>query len=802
MRSQDGGRRIGLRAVLTVPVIVLVVSVVLALFIAEEWAAREQTRSLLDRRAETVISGISARLDERRRNKILMATLLAREPDLPILIERRDVVGLARLLVPLRATLDLDFVRVVDAQGQALLTVGEGEGGVLMSLVPKALAGLTESSVAVEGHGLQIAAAMPVKGRGGIIGVLTVASCLQSEELQSLRESDDLDLVVLKGPDVVASTLRDASLQQIIVQLGGQGVASARLNESIAAPGYIAAIREAMNGSMVVLIATHDILDATRQRTLTMMLGLLGIVSAVGLIGMIYARQLTRALGNMTRVAASISEGRYDERIPESHIREFNIVGRSINRLASQVDEQLKELTRRAFYDRLTDLPNRALLKDRLRLAMMRSKRRQGHVAVMFLDLDNFKIVNDSLGHDVGDALLVALADRLRLSVRPEDTVARLGGDEFVVLVEEVADADEARVIADRLLEQLTQPYQLDGHTLFAAGSIGIALSSLEATTADDLMRNADVAMYHAKSAGKGRCAVFAPEMNEYAMQRLALETDLRGAHERGEMRVVYQPIVRLETGQVIEVEALLRWDHPTRGEISPTQFISIAEEAGLIVPLGAWVLREAARCGKAWQDACPDSPIVLGVNLSARQFQQPSLVDDIARIIAETGLDPHLLKLEITESVMMHDVDAAVQVLNQLKALGIQLAIDDFGTGYSSLAQLRRLPVDILKIDREFVSRLEKDPEDEAIVRSIISLAGSLNLQVTGEGIETAAQAGHLRELGCAQGQGYFYARPMRAEEFRRILAARTPVLPPSAGAANGAATPTKRSRPARKAS
>jgi diguanylate cyclase (GGDEF)-like protein len=457
----------------------------------------------------------------------------------------------------------------------------------------------------------------------------------------------------------------------------------------------------------------------------------------------------------------------------------FDSMADRLGELSVQVEDQLAQLSHQAFYDRLTDLPNRALLKDRLGVAAARAVRRRGHVAVLFLDLDGFKLVNDSLGHDAGDALLVALAERLRRHVRPEDTVARLGGDEFVVLVEEVADESEALAIAERLLDRLAPRYRIDGHDLFAMGSVGVALSRPGADDPDGLLRDADVAMYHAKSRGKGRCAIFEPGMNAHAEERLALETDLRGALDRGEMRVAYQPIVRLESGRIIEVEALLRWDHPTRGPISPAQFIPIAEETGVIVPLGTWVLGVAARQAVAWRAAHPRVPVTMSVNLSARQLQHPALVADVRRIIRDTGLEPKRLKLEVTESAVMHDVDAAVAILELLKTLGIQLAIDDFGTGYSSLAQLRRLPVDVLKIDRAFVNRLEHGPADVAIVRSIMDLAASLDLSVTSEGIETVEQADRLRTLGCTQGQGFLYAHAVSPETIDALLDVVPPVLP-----------------------
>jgi diguanylate cyclase (GGDEF)-like protein/PAS domain S-box-containing protein len=422
-------------------------------------------------------------------------------------------------------------------------------------------------------------------------------------------------------------------------------------------------------------------------------------------------------------------------------------------------------LTYQAFHDALTDLPNRSLFVDRVERALARAMRHGESISVMFIDVDNFKVVNDSLGHPVGDQLLVGLIQRIKGCLRHEDTLARLSGDEFAILIEDIRDEHDARALAHRLQEQLQTPFVLDRREVFATVSIGIVVSSPAHTKPDELLRDADLAMYRAKSNGKARCEVFDHTMNAHMTERLMLETSMRRAIERHELRVFYQPIICLNDGRVMGFEALVRWEHPERGLISPADFIPLAEETGLIVPIGAWVLEEACRQVKQWQtERCPGRALLLNVNVSARQFQGADLVETVASVLERTGFNPVQLKLELTESLMMQDVDWTIQRLHELKALSVQLGVDDFGTGYSSLAYLRQFPIDLLKVDKSFVGRLGVDPHDDAIVRSIITLSHDLGMQVVAEGIETREQLEILRTLGCVYGQGYHFSRPLPA--------------------------------------
>jgi Amt family ammonium transporter len=444
-----------------------------------------------------------------------------------------------------------------------------------------------------------------------------------------------------------------------------------------------------------------------------------------------------------------------------------------------------EQLSYQAFHDSLTSLPNRALFMDRLEHAFARGRHDQESVAVLFLDLDGFKVVNDSLGHDAGDQLLVKVSQKLAACLRSSDlvtrigepelpmmTVARLGGDEFAILLEDIKNASDVIRIAERIMQQLQQPLLLRDREVFISASIGIALSTPEHHRAEDLLRDADVALYRAKNAGKASYMIFDTTMHGLALERLELETGLRRALERGELRVHYQPKVSLETGKIVGMEALVRWEHPEQGLIPPGDFIPIAEETGMIIPLGEWVLREACRQARLWQAQHPiDPPLSISVNLSLRQFQQPALVEAIADVLHETELEPSQLKLEITESVMMEDVEAVIATLDALHRLGVRLAIDDFGTGYSSLSYLRRFPVDILKIDRSFVHGLGKDMEGTAIVHAAITLAHNLGMQIVAEGIETEEQLDQLRALGCDQGQGYYFSKPLPPDAAGALL-------------------------------
>lgn len=425
-----------------------------------------------------------------------------------------------------------------------------------------------------------------------------------------------------------------------------------------------------------------------------------------------------------------------------------------------------EKLLHEAFHDTLTQLPNRTMFMDHLKLAFERAKRSTQHLfAVLFIDLDRFKIINDSLGHALGDQLLIEVSNRLQRCLRPGDTVARLGGDEFTLLLEDIQDIKEAILMAERIQTEVSKPCTLGGHETFTTVSIGIAIYSPAYQQPEDLLRDADTAMYRAKSAGKAQHIIFDSEMHAQVLNRMKLEADLRRGVERQEFFLLYQPIVSLHTERLAGFEALVRWRHPERGFVSPTEFIPLAEETGLIVPIGHWVMQEACRQLKEWQAAYPDSfPLHISVNLSCRQFMQPNLIRQIESVLEETDMDPRYLKLELTESAVMDNVEAAIKQLQEIRDLGIKLSMDDFGTGYSSLSYLHRFPLNTLKIDRSFVMQIN-NRENLEIVRTIIGLARSLGLEVVAEGVETFVQLTQLRDLTCEYGQGYYFAKPLDKE-------------------------------------
>ena len=442
-----------------------------------------------------------------------------------------------------------------------------------------------------------------------------------------------------------------------------------------------------------------------------------------------------------------------------------------------------RRLRHEAEHDALTGLANRTQFRRRLEAALDAADA-ENRVAVVFVDLDDFKIINDSLGHAVGDRLLVAVTQRLRDALRPDDTLARFGGDEFVICLEGISSERQAQRIADRIGLSLSAPLVLDDDQRYVTCSIGIALGEPGAADPDALLRDADLAMYRAKSQGKARAELFTDGLRQDAVNRLEIETGLRAALASNEMRLVYQPEVDLDTGRVVAVEALLRWEHPTRGTISPAVFIPLAEVSGLIVPIGAWVLREACHQAAAWNADAGE--LVVSVNVSPRQLIDADFEHHVADALESSGLAPDRLCLEITESAVIADPAGAVAKLQQLKSLGVRLALDDFGVGQSSLSQLKVLvPVETLKIDKSFIDGLTRDPEDQAIVHAVLELARSLGMATVAEGIEDPEQAEILQNLSCTIGQGYHFARPQEADAITQLVRSGqlgAPAAPPAA--------------------
>ena len=457
---------------------------------------------------------------------------------------------------------------------------------------------------------------------------------------------------------------------------------------------------------------------------------------------------------------------------PDSGLRQLlysvaNQIGQFLQR--KHAEEALRFI---AAHDPLTELPNRSMFNERLRQALSQALRHQRGLAVFFIDIDRFKLLNDTLGHGAGDRMLLACAKRLCECVRESDIVARLGGDEFVIMVENFSTPREAIAVAQKILSSLARPFVVDGRELLITASVGIATYPDDGADAEALLKNADIAMYRAKEQGRNNYQFYSAQMNKHSFERLAMETSLRRAVERGEFLVQYQPKQSLRTGAITGMEALVRWKHPDWGVVSPAQFVPLAEETGLIAQIGDWVLRTACAQSREWR-AMGVPPLRIAVNLSARQFSRESLVKDIADIMQASELSPDWLELEITESLVMHSPEHAAQTLQRFKAMGISLAIDDFGTGYSSLAYLKRFPIDSIKVDRSFVKDIPDDADDMAITRGVIALGHSLRLRVVAEGVETLEQQQFLKANGCDEIQGYIFSQPLSAQDATRLLEA-----------------------------
>lgn len=486
-------------------------------------------------------------------------------------------------------------------------------------------------------------------------------------------------------------------------------------------------------------------------------------------------KHAARPLHRLQRAMTEAANGDLAVRAAPAAIREIAAASEAFNRMAGRIEQSTDRLIYRAYHDPLTGLPNRALFLSGFNRALA-THTRPNRVAVMFMDIDRFKYLNDTLGHGVGDQLLSVFSQRL-VSAAGGHMVARLGGDEFTVLVQSTdAEATSLR-IADQVMKSLESPFSVSGQEMFISSSIGIAVNRSDDRTTTDLLRKADIALYRAKAEGRSRAVMFVPELDAQPAERFDLDNALRRAVERGELMLHYQPIVDLRSGDVIGMEALLRWNHPHRGVLSPATFIAIAEESGEIVKIGQWVLEEACRRTVEFQRLRPSYPLVVSVNISAAEFRQKDLPARICRVLTETGLPARQLKIELTESFLIQDVAATLEMLAELRALGVGLAIDDFGTGYSSLSYLQRFPVETLKIDQSFIARLGMDETSGPLLKAIVAMGNALKMTVIAEGIENQWQWDYLREIGCRQGQGHLFTAPVDVAGFSRIAAARGPI-------------------------
>ena len=549
-----------------------------------------------------------------------------------------------------------------------------------------------------------------------------------------------------------------------------------------------------LNWISAIVVPESDFMsevNANNRISILLCFGALGLATTLGICT---SRWITRPIRQLIEASQAISTGYFNQVKVVKGVRELDALTFSFNQMAEQLQISFRDLERanqnleqeiverqqigqkleyNALHDPLTDLPNRTLLMERLEQVIKRIRREENYLcAVLFIDLDRFKIINDSLGHQIGDLLLIAIAQKLTSIVRETDTIARLGGDEFIALLEPITQINDAIDIAERIIEELRLPFYLEKRQVFTAASIGIVLSSKEYSQADDILRDADIAMYRAKSRGKARYEMFDQEMYNLAVARHKLENNLRHALDRQEFQVYYQPIISLDNKKIVGFEALLRWQHPEQGLISPAKFLPIAEEIGLIVPIGEWILHSACQQMALWQTQISTaSQLKISVNLSAKQLQDPNFLGAVKRVLTQTGLEGKSLQLELTESMLMENLKALTTLLWQLKEEGIELSIDDFGTGYSSLSYLHRLPIDNLKIDRSFIKSIGKEKDGRNIVATIINLAHQMEMTTIAEGIESPKQLDRLQFLGCEKVQGYLFSRPVPSDQATALL-------------------------------
>jgi predicted signal transduction protein with EAL and GGDEF domain len=714
------------------------------------------------------------------------------EPDLAA-----DAATVGELADKYRRQLRAQFCIVTDARGKWIGRAGWPKGepaALLRPTIGAALAGAPGRDVAAVRRQLFLVLSEPARFMDQVLGTMTVAYALDDAVAAELAQATHCEVSVVSGEHIVASSLRGTARAELArLLLDGSGAfaytsAPARMRR-LGAAQYVEGAFPLLRGrapgaaaDRVVLQVdwqpTHDFVNALERQFVWAG----AITFAYALVaGVVFSRRMSRPLREIAIAAGEIAAGDWNRQVPVTGTAEATTMAEAFNEMSASLRGARDRLVHDALHDPLTALPNRTLFMDRLEQAMTRRARHpERSLSVLFVDLDRFKRVNDSIGHAAGDRLLLEIANRLSGVLRehdtvsraqrahpeyPECTLARVGGDEFTILLEDIHDPIDAVHVAERIQAAVAAPLRLEGQEVFTTASVGIAVSTLLSACGEELVRDADIAMYRAKASGGDRSAIFDASMHERAVDRLKLETDLRHAIERQDFRLVYQPIVSLRDGDVIAFEALLRWQHRERGLLAPAAFLAVAEDTGLITRIDGWGLRQACTDARQWQHERRAS---VSVNISAQSFGQPDVVQRVAATLQETGLEPWQLRLEITESAAMADAERARMVLADLKALGIRISLDDFGTGYSSLSYLQRFPVDTLKIDRSFVSGMDRNDGCREIVRAVMNLARTLGLEVIAEGTETAEQVHDLEQLGCRFGQGYFFSAPLPLEQLR----------------------------------
>ena len=751
-------------------------------------AARRSCVRLLDSRAESA------------------ATLTRLITELPIfrvhLTDRQlaaDATTLHAMVDRYRQQLGARFCIVTNGRGAWVGTAGwpdRERADALQPGVEQAAAGRPYRGVASIGDRLYMVVSEPAWFAQEVLGTMTVGFSLDDAVARELAAVTGYEVTLASESHVSGSSLpshRVELLRALTGQRGEPAASRIRLRELgdrtyVQGTFPLAGAPPIDSRHRLVLLEdwapTQQFIDELDHRILRAGLMTLGLALGGGLL---FSRRISRPLATIAAATEDIASGNWDRQVPLSGGAETLAMAAAFNKMSASLRVAHDRLTHDALHDQLTSLPNRALFMERLRQAMSRRERHpESLFAVLFIDLDRFKTVNDSLGHPAGDELLLEVARRLTGVLRREDTVARhdaitephagdltlarLGGDEFTVLVDHIRDPSDAVRVAERLHESLARPIALAGQEVFTTASIGIAVSTSLHRSGDDVVRDADAAMYRAKAAGGDQCAVFDETMHHRAVTRLQLETDLRRALDRGEFRLFYQPIVSISNRRLVGFEALLRWQHPEQGLLLPGAFLDVALDAGLMTRIDYWVLDQACREACRWQKG-REVPIAVSVNLSAPTFAQADVVQQVARALRVHGLDGRALKLELTEGVAMRDAERASSVLRDLREIRVGVSLDDFGTGYSSLSYLQRFPVDTLKVDRSFVNGLHDSDECRQIIGTVLNLARRLNLSVVAEGAETAEQVAYLESLHCSFAQGFFFSKPLEADQLDELL-------------------------------
>jgi diguanylate cyclase (GGDEF)-like protein len=773
-----------------------------AILIATMRAVSQQSLTRATNDLEVARATFNRSIDDRAESAVALTRLITELPvfrahltDSQLASDSSSIVEMAERY---RRLLNARFCLVNDARGSWLgapgWTAGTPPSQSVQSLIATAQTGSAQRAIVTVDDRLFLVVVEPARFGDEVIGTLTVGFALDDTVARQLAEATHAEVNLVAGSHLSGSSLPAAQRAELERWLSGAVTSAQRFPRHIdrwrmGAQEYVAGRFPLVGGSRhdgratIVLLEpwhpTQHLLDGLRSRFLATG-AIVFIVAILG--GVVFSRRATQPLRDVADAARDIASGNLTRQLPLQGSAEATTLAAAFNDMSLSLRAAQERLIHDAFHDHLTQLPNRALFMDRLRQAMARSHRHASYqFAVLFIDLDRFKTVNDSIGHPAGDRLLLEIAGRLAAVLRRHDTVsrpqgatlddhasntlARIGGDEFTVLLEDLRDPSDAVRVAERLRQTLASPVTIDGQPVFPTASIGIAVSSTPHRSSDDLVRDADLAMYRAKSDGGDRYAIFDATMHRCAVERLQLETDLRGALGSDQLKLYYQPIVSLADRRVVALEALLRWQHPTRGLLAPAAFLTLAEETGLMTRIDDWVLRRACSDARRWHTA-GDRPVRVSVNISAQSFGCSDLAARVAQILRESGVSPERLHLEITESAAMADAERAQATLSDLKALGIGVGLDDFGTGYSSLSYLQRFPVDTLKIDRSFVAAVDENAECREIIRTVLNLAMTLGLDVVAEGAETEAQVDFLAALDCKFGQGFFFSQPLPFED------------------------------------